>query len=81
VFVVGTWVLTVLIIAWLIRGIARAAINKADAKDLPQVLATLAPMLGGLVRTVTAARRSSTKLHNCGCDADKLGSGEDGKDG
>jgi hypothetical protein len=85
----GAWVATVFIVAWLIRAIAKAAINKANAQDLAQVLAALAPMLGGLARamvgglarTLTVGRRLSTTLPDGQDDVDTIGSGDVEQDG
>jgi len=80
VLMLGAWVTTVFIVAWLIRGIARAAINKANSQDLAQVLAALAPMLGALARTLTAGRRPSTRLAHGKDDVDIIVSAEADQD-
>jgi hypothetical protein len=48
-----TWMVTVVIVSTLVYAIAKAAINKADARDLPQVIAALAPLLAGLANSLT----------------------------
>ncbi|RSN48286.1 hypothetical protein [Actinomadura sp. WAC 06369] len=53
VLLVGTWLFTVVVIAAVIYRIAKAAINKTDARDLPNVLIALAPLLTGTARSLT----------------------------
>ena len=51
--VIGAWIITVMVVAALIYAISKAAINKSDAADLPQVLTALAPLLGGMAAVFT----------------------------
>jgi hypothetical protein len=60
---VGAWLATLLIVAWLIRGIVKAVIDKTDPKDVAHVLRALSPMLTGLARTLTSTHKSSTEAH------------------
>jgi hypothetical protein len=46
---------TVLVVAFLLYAIARAAINKADSHDLPKVLAELGQMIRGIIRPLHRA--------------------------
>ncbi|MEV6867462.1 hypothetical protein AB0M44_41535 [Streptosporangium subroseum] len=55
VLLVGTWLATVVVIALLAYAIAKAAINKTDARDLPTVLTALTQLLGGLTRPINRA--------------------------
>jgi hypothetical protein len=52
VFVLAAWLLTILVIATMVYGIAKAAINKTDARDLPAVLTALTGLVKGVTRSV-----------------------------
>jgi hypothetical protein len=53
VLLIGAWLIAIMTSALLFHAIAKAAINKTDASNLPQVLAALAPLLGGMMRLLT----------------------------
>ncbi|GAA3120156.1 hypothetical protein GCM10010466_08750 [Planomonospora alba] len=55
VFLLAAWFGTVLVISYVVCAIAKAAINKADARDLPNVLTALAQVLRGIVRPLSQA--------------------------
>ncbi|MDP9848145.1 hypothetical protein [Streptosporangium lutulentum] len=55
VLLIGAWLATIAVIALLVYAIAKAAINKTDARDLPTVLPVLAQLLGGLARPLNRA--------------------------
>jgi hypothetical protein len=77
-----SWVVTVLIVAVLVGVIATAAIKKADAKDLPKVLAALVPVLLELARALTARRwPSTTRPLGNHTGTESVGSGRRGRDG
>jgi hypothetical protein len=48
VLLLGAWLATVMVVAVLAYGIAKAAINKTDARDLPAVLTALTQVVGGI---------------------------------
>ncbi|MGV9386070.1 hypothetical protein ACWDRB_60415 [Nonomuraea sp. NPDC003707] len=57
---VGAWLATVLVIAFLVYAIFKATINKTDARDLPKVLPALAQMLGALTLPLNRAFNNSS---------------------
>lgn len=48
----ASWLLTVVIVAVLVHAIAKAAINKTDARDLPTVLTTIVQLVSGVTRSI-----------------------------
>lgn len=50
VLMLGAWIMTVVVMAVLLYGIVKAAINKADARDLSSVLIAVAELAKVVVR-------------------------------
>ncbi|MBG0819056.1 hypothetical protein [Planomonospora sp. ID82291] len=55
ILLVGAFLFIVLVVAFLLYAIAKAAINKADAQDLPHVLAEIAQMIRSTARPLHRA--------------------------
>lgn len=55
VLVLGALLATILVVALLLYAVARAAINKADARDLPNVLAEIGQMIRSIIRPLNRA--------------------------
>lgn len=64
VLVIGAFLATVLVIALLLYAIARAAINKADTRDLPNVLAEIAQMIRSIIRPLHRALHAAQAPSN-----------------
>ncbi|MER5624277.1 hypothetical protein ABT061_24900 [Streptosporangium sp. NPDC002544] len=75
VLVVGTFLATILVIALLLYAIARAAINKADARDLPNVLAEIGQMIRSIIRPLHRALHAAQLPSNAGAPMSAQGVG------
>lgn len=53
VLIAGAWLATVLVIAVLLYSIAKAAINKTEARDIPRLAPGLMQVLANLTRPLT----------------------------
>lgn len=54
---IGAWITTVVILAALVYGITKAAINKSNAENLPQVLTAVTQLLNGVTSVFGRGQR------------------------